>query len=211
MRAAATNLVRLPGTLGFAEAAALGCRFATAYRALTGHGPLPTGATLAVHGCGGVGTSAILIGVALGLRVLAVDPSPAARSLAATLGAEAVPAVDSIADLAIDAYGSAATADASVRSLRRGGRHVQVGLMLGSDARAALPWDLVVARELQIVGSHGMAAVDYPPMLELVTSGRLPIHRLIGEQIPFRAAGDALMAMDARVAPRAGLTVAVVE
>ena len=76
--------------------------------------------------------------------------------------------------------GSAATADASVRSLRRRGRHVQVGLMLGDAARAPLPWDLVVARELEIYGSHGMAAADYPPMLAMVADGRLKPRLLVG-------------------------------
>jgi alcohol dehydrogenase len=98
---------------------------------------------------------------------------------------------------------------ASVRSLRRGGRHVQVGLMLGDNARAPLPWDLVVAHELSVVGSHGMAAVDYPAMLDLVVSGRLNPRRLVGSTIPLAEAGKALMAMDDPIARAAGIVVAV--
>ena len=203
VRAAATNLVRLPHEIDFVAAAALGCRFATAFRALRGLRP---GATVAVFGCGGVGLSAVMIAVALGARVVAVDPSPAALSAAVELGAVAGEPVD--VDLAVDAFGSAATATASVRSLRRGGRHVQVGLMLGEDARAALPWDLVVARELEIAGSHGMAAVDYPPMLDLVVSGRLDPRRMVGAVIPLPEAGEALAAMDDPVARAAGIVVA---
>ncbi|WP_250007786.1 alcohol dehydrogenase catalytic domain-containing protein [Actinoplanes sp. M2I2] len=209
VRAADTNLVRLPDSVGFVPAAALGCRFATAFRALTGHGPIRDDAVVAVYGCGGVGLSAVMIATALRLRVLAVDPSPAAASLAASLGAVIVHEIDQEADIAIDAYGSAATAEASVRSLRRGGRHVQVGLMLGPDARAPLPWDLVVARELQVVGSHGMAAADYPPMLDLVARGRLDPARLVGSEIPLEAAGVALTAMDSPIPAHAGITVAV--
>ncbi len=209
VRAADTNLVRLPDNVGFVPAAALGCRFATAFRALTGHGPVRDDAVVAVYGCGGVGLSAIMIASALGLRVLAVDPSPAANSLAASLGAVIVHEIVEEADIAIDAYGSAATAEASVRSLRRGGRHVQVGLMLGEDARAPLPWDLVVARELHVVGSHGMAAVDYPPMLDLVARGRLDPGRLVGSTIPLEAAGVALTAMDSPIPGHAGMVVAV--
>ena len=125
----------------------------------------------------------------MGARVLAVDPSPAACALAATLGAVIVPEIVDRADVALDAYGSAATALASVRSLRRGGRHVQVGLMLGADARAPLPWDLVVARELHVVGSHGMAAADYPPMLDLVATVGSEPRRLVGTVIPLADAG----------------------
>ncbi|MGK5677750.1 alcohol dehydrogenase catalytic domain-containing protein [Actinoplanes sp. URMC 104] len=209
VRAADTNLVRLPDSVGFVPAAALGCRFATAFRALTGHGPVPDDATVAVFGCGGVGLSAIMIATALRLRVLAVDPSPAANSLAASLGAVIVHEIDQEADIAIDAYGSAETAQASVRSLKRGGRHVQVGLMLGADARAPLPWDLVVARELQVVGSHGMAAADYGPMVDLVARGRLDPALLVGSEIPLEAAGVALTAMDSPIPGHAGMVVAV--
>jgi alcohol dehydrogenase len=211
VRAADANLVRLPDGIDFVSAAALGCRFATAFRALTGHGPVGSDDVVAVFGCGGVGLSAIMIAVALGARVVAVDPSPAANALAASLGALIVPEVVDEASVAIDAYGSAATAMASVRSLRRGGRHVQVGLMLGADARAPLPWDLVVARELQVVGSHGMAAAEYPRMLEMVASGALAPRRLVGSVIPLADAGAALMAMDSPIPGHAGMVVAVNE
>jgi alcohol dehydrogenase len=111
--------------------------------------------------------------------------------------------------VAVDAVGSAATAEASVRSLRPRGRHVQVGLMLGNDARAPLPWDLVVARELEIRGSHGMPAADYPSMLAMVADGRLRPGELVGTVIRFEQVGAALMAMDSPVAGNAGITVAV--
>jgi alcohol dehydrogenase len=125
------------------------------------------------------------------------------------LAAAVVAATGGGAHLSIDAFGSAFTAEASVRSLRRLGRHVQVGLMLGEAARAPLPWDLVVARELQVSGSHGMAAAGYPAMLEMVAEGRLPVERLVGEVIPLEQAGEALMAMDRAVPAHAGVTVAV--
>ncbi|MFF5078751.1 alcohol dehydrogenase catalytic domain-containing protein [Actinoplanes sp. NPDC000266] len=209
VRAADTNLVRLPDAVDFVPAAALGCRFATAFRALTGHGPVAEDAVVAVYGCGGVGLSAVMIATALKLRVLALDPSPAATAMAASLGAVVVPSVVGEADIAIDAYGSPETAEASVRSLRRGGRHVQVGLMLGVAARAPLPWDLVVSQELEIVGSHGMAAVDYPPMLDLVARGRLDPGRLVVEVVDLSGAGAALTAMDSPIPGHAGITVAV--
>lgn len=53
--AADLNVVALPDGVDFVTAASLGCRFATAYRALTAHGRLGAGDWLAVHGCGGVG------------------------------------------------------------------------------------------------------------------------------------------------------------
>jgi alcohol dehydrogenase len=111
--------------------------------------------------------------------------------------------------LTVDALGSAATALAAVSGLRRGGQHVQVGLMLEADALAPLPWELLVARELRVAGSHGMSAADYPAMLAMITDGRLDLRELIAERIPLEKAGAAMMAMDNPVAPRAGITVAV--
>ena len=109
-----------------------------------------------------------------------------------------------------DALGAPATMDASIRSLRRHGRHVQVGLLLGDAAGAPVPWDLVVGRELRLLGSHGMAAVDYPAMLAMVADGRLDPGRLVGHRITLDEAGPVLAAMDdpATPAPARGLEAA---
>ena len=221
VHAAATNLVRLPDAVDLVAAAALGCRFATAFRALTGVADVRPGEWVAVVGCGGVGLSAVMIATALGARVVAVDVSEAARARALELGAEvALPADGAAAAIheltgdgahvGLDALGSAATLDASVRSLRRHGRHVQVGLLLGDAAGAAVPWDLVVGRELRLAGSHGMAAVDYPPMLAMLANGRLDPARLVGRVISLDEAGAALQAMDDPSSSRAGMTVVAV-
>jgi alcohol dehydrogenase len=220
VHAADLNLVRLPDALDFVTAASLGCRFATAFRAVTAHGRLRRGDWLAVHGCGGVGLSAVMIGTALGAHVVAVDVSDAALERARDLGAEAVVQVDQHGDVpglvreltgggahvSLDALGSPSTAAGSVESLRRRGRHVQVGLLLGAAATPPLPMDRVVAHELEIYGSHGMAAHEYPAMLALVEDGTLRPDRLVGDVIGLDQAGDALAAMD-RPAASAGMTV----
>ena len=209
LHAADYNLVTLPDALDFVTAASLGCRFATAYRALTAHGRVGPGDWVSVYGCGGVGLSAVMIAGALGARVVAVDVAPAALALAAELGAEAtVDASTTVAAAAVhdvtgggaqvsmDALGSSVTAVASVRSLRRRGRHVQVGLLLGEQAHPPLPMDLVIGRELEIFGSHGMAAHEYPAMLALIESGALQPDRLVGSVIGLDVVPAALMAMD---------------
>jgi D-arabinose 1-dehydrogenase-like Zn-dependent alcohol dehydrogenase len=215
-RAADANLVALPADVDFVTAACLGCRFATAFRAVTAHGRVRPGDWLAVHGCGGVGLSAVMIGAALGSRVLAIDVSAAALARARELGAEA--AVDAVgpdlaaaigeltgggAHVSIDALGSPAVAADSVRCLRRRGRHIQVGLL--PDGPVPLPMDLVIARELEIYGSHGMAARDYPAMMRLVADGTLRPGRLVGEVIALGDVGRALAAMDGPAG--AGMTV----
>jgi len=67
------NLVALPENMGFATAASLGCRFATSFRAVVDQGRTKAGEWVAVHGCGGVGLSAIMIATAVGANVIAVD------------------------------------------------------------------------------------------------------------------------------------------
>jgi D-arabinose 1-dehydrogenase-like Zn-dependent alcohol dehydrogenase len=219
IHAADVNLVPLPASLDFVAAAGLGCRFATAFRAVTGHGRVRAGQWLAVHGCGGVGLSAVMIGVALGARVVAVDVSATALDRARELGAEftvnggaadPVAVVGEItgggAHVSIDALGSPAIAANSVRCLRRRGRHVQVGLLLGRRATPPMPMDLVIARELEIYGSHGMAARDYPAMMAMITDGRLPLGALTGRVIGLGDVGQALAAMDGP-GTAAGMTV----
>jgi alcohol dehydrogenase len=246
--AADTNLVALPDGVTTDAAAALGCRFATAFRALTAHAHVRAGDEVAVFGCGGVGLSAVMIAVALGARVTAIDVSDAALARARDLGAvhtirpdtvdasapEATASAPSAPDVAasapspsvsslaqrvvdatnggahvtVDALGSAGTAASAVHSLRRRGTHVQVGLMLGGNATAPLPWDRVIAWELTVAGSHGMSASDYPPMLELIVDGRLDPARLIGSTTDLAGAGDALVAMDTPQPANAGIVIA---
>ena len=220
IHAADANLVGLPDSVDFVTAASLGCRFATAFRALTVHGRIGAGDWLAVHGCGGVGLSAVMIATALGVRVVAVDVTAAALQRARDLGAEC--AVDASGDpdpaatireltnggaaVSVDALGSPATAVNSVRCLRRRGRHVQVGLLLGAASTPPLPMDLVVARELEIYGSHGMPARAYPPLLALVADRTLRPDLLLGEVIGLADAGAALAAMG-QPSSSAGITV----
>jgi alcohol dehydrogenase len=220
--AAESNMVRLPDDVDFVSGASLGCRFATAFRAVRTHGGVGAGDAVAVHGCGGAGLSAVMVAKALGARVFAVDLGTEARRLAGRLGADEVidPAetpdvvarihelTEGGAQVSLDAVGSPTVATASVRCLRRRGRHVQVGLLLGEDATAGLPMDLVVSRELQVLGSHGMPAGDYPEMLEMIARGDLDPRLLVHSVIDLQAAPAALVAMD-EPSPSPGMTVIV--
>jgi alcohol dehydrogenase len=205
------NLVPLPESIGFEAAASLGCRFATAYRAVLQVGRTQPGEWVAVHGAGGVGLSAVMIAKAAGAQVIAIDPSPGARELATTHGADvtAEPGTDvrdltggTGAHVSIDAIGHPDAAAASIASLRKRGRHVQVGLLPDPPR---LPMHLVVARELEILGSHGMAAHAYPEMLALVERGTLDPGALVTARIGLDDAPAALTSMSSG-SPR-GVTV----
>jgi alcohol dehydrogenase len=211
------NCVPLPDGLAFEAAAALGCRFMTAFAAVGERGKVRAGDWLAVHGCGGVGLSAVMLGRALGARVVAVDVAPGPLARAAELGADETldgrehDVATSIRELtgggahvSIDAIGSAATAAASVRSLRRRGRHVQVGLLAGDERESRIPMAELISRELEIAGVHGMPVRDYPALLRLIASDAVDPARLIGSRIALEQAGAALAAMDR---PAEGITV----
>lgn len=215
-----TNLVAVPDGLSDVAAASLGCRFATSYRALTARARLQPGEWLSVHGCGGVGLSAVMIGVALGARVVAVDVTPGALELARSLGAEvAVVGADDVpaaiveatgggAHVSMDALGSEQTCADSVLSLRRRGRQVQVGLLPGATGHPRVPMERVIGFELDLFGSHGMAAADYPRLLELVRGGRLRPDLLVRRTISLDDVPQALTDLG-RLPAAAGMTVMV--
>jgi alcohol dehydrogenase len=205
------NLVRLPDDMDYVTAASLGCRFATSFRALVHQAALRGGEWVAVHGCGGVGLSAILIASALGANVVAIDVDDEKLRAAERLGANASvhglrapDVVEAVRDLtgggahvSVDALGHPATCFNSIQNLRKRGRHVQVGLMLAGDRHPSIPMDAVIAKELRIYGSHGMQAHAYPEMLRMIQSGKLHPERLVGRRISLDESVDALVGMDA--------------
>jgi D-arabinose 1-dehydrogenase-like Zn-dependent alcohol dehydrogenase len=264
---AQVNLVALPDTVSYATAAALGCRFATAYRAVLDVGRAAPGDWVAVHGCGGVGLSAVMIAVAAGARVVAVDVQPGALALARSLGAAVtinattasadadepslrfaptaagdgpsavsgptaragargpsavsartardpavcaraasaaevaravVAATGGGAQVSLDALGSQAALTASIEGLRRRGRHVQVGLLA---ERPVVPMERVIGWELEVLGSHGMAAHAYPRMLALVADGRLRPQDLVTGELSLGDAPAALAGLDGPAPP----------
>jgi alcohol dehydrogenase len=209
LRYADRNLVRVPEGVDIATAATLGCRFATAYRAVVDQGRVARDEWVAVHGCGGVGLAAIMIAKAYGGRVVAIDPTGEARTLSEDIGADRTidpNAPASLADavrettdggphLSIDAIGRPSVVAASVASLRTRGRHVQVGLLPANDT--SVPMGTVIKRELEILGSHGMQAHRYPEMLEMILDGRLNAQRLVTRRIRLSDVPTELPAMAA--------------
>jgi alcohol dehydrogenase len=221
LRYAESNVVRLPESLSYEEAASLGCRFTTAYRALVQLARLLADETLVVFGCGGVGLSAILIARALGARSIAVDLDPAKLTLAKSIGADELidarrePDVAARvfeltgggADVSIDALGSSLTLRQSIESLRKRGRHVQVGLMIGEAGETTLPMGRIIANELVLLGSHGIAARSYADVFELISSRRIPLQRILGPRLALRDVPTQLEGMGGF----AGLGIALVD
>ena len=213
------NLVRLPDELDFVTAASLGCRFVTSFRAVVAQGKVTAGQWVAVHGCGGVGLSAIMIANAMGASVVAVDISDEKLDLARSVGAAEtvnVMMVDNVVDyirditrggvdVSIDALGSPTTYTNSILNLKKRGKHIQVGLMLDDHHGAFIPMNRIVANELEIIGSHGIQAYKYPEIFRMVQAGKLHPEKLIGKTISLEESLEALVTMDSF--PGAGVTV----
>ena len=98
-------------------------------------------------------------------------------------------------DVSIDALGMRETSRNSIRSLRKRGRHVQIGLTLAEESNVSVPMNEVIARELEIVGSHGMQAHRYDAMLRMITDGLLRPELLIGKRVTLHEAGPELESM----------------
>ncbi len=203
------NLVRLPEEIDFVTASSLGCRFITSFRAVVHQGKVSKGDWIAVHGCGGVGLSAIMIAKAFGAKVVAIDIADDKLEFARSIGADFVvnsktnnpiEAVKEItcggANVSIEALGNAALCFNSVSSLRKRGKHIQVGLLEPEFKNTAIPMDLVIAKELEIIGSHGMQAHKFPEMFEMIKSGKLQPEKLIGRTVDLEQSTEILMNMD---------------
>jgi len=204
------NLVRLPDEIDYVTAASLGCRFVTSFRAIVEQGKVSAGQWVAVHGCGGVGLSAIMIANALGANVVAIDIGDEKLDFARSVGAVATvnatkteDVVGNILDItqggahvSIDALGNPVTCFNSIANLRKRGRHVQVGLMVADHSHSAVPMDKIIANELEIVGSHGMQSYKYPVLLEMIQAGKLFPEKLIGKTINLEESLEELVNMD---------------
>ena len=204
------NLVALPESISDVAAASLGCRFITSFRAIVDQGRVSAGQWVAVHGCGGVGLSAIMIASALGANVVAVDIAAdkldLARMVGATVTVNAAAEADVVqavreatgggAHVSLDALGSPTTCFNSIANLRKRGKHIQVGLMLADHSHPPIPMDKVIANELEIFGSHGMQAHRYDAVLAMITSGLLQPEKLVGRTISLEEATEALPRMN---------------
>ena len=208
------NLARLPGSLSPALAAGLGCRVTTAWHALTGRAGLRPGEWLAVHGTGGIGLATVILGQAMGARVVAVDIVAEKLALARALGAEAVvdarqgDAASAVRDftgggahVSVEALGVPGTTNASIRCLRPLGRHVQVGMPGLHDARMEIDMLAVYSGQLALFGTRGMPAWRYPSLLGLIEAGRVNLSPLVSRHIGLSGVSEELSAMDGPTPP----------
>lgn len=203
------NCVPLPDNVGYEDAAALGCRFMTAWHAVQHQAGLRAGEWLSVHGVGGVGLSAVQIGTALGARVIAVDiderklAAARAQGAAATINGRDVDVAQAVkevtgggAHVALGGLGTESLVRAAILGLRKGGRLVQVGLTSKREQGiVGIPLDELIEAELSIIGSVGNPHVHLPPLLSLVGDKRLDPAGLVTERVALDEAQGVLERM----------------
>jgi D-arabinose 1-dehydrogenase-like Zn-dependent alcohol dehydrogenase len=208
------NLTRLPEGMDPGLAAALGCRVTTAWHALTGRAALRPGEWLGIWGGGGVGMAALMLGRAMGARVALADVVPEKLDDARALGAEVVidasgeGAADAMreatgggVDVAIEALGIPATTVNALKSLRKLGRMVQVGMPAGDHLQMTLPWDAVYGGQLAVYGTRGMPAHRYPALLDFLRATGLDLSPMIARRVGLSAASAELALFDGPAPP----------
>ncbi len=199
------SIVPIPDEVSFDEAAIVTDGVSTPFHALRSRGALRTGESVAVVGCGGLGTHAILLARMMGAGfIVAIDTQEAARSRALELGADL--AVDPAGeveprkvirqhlgggvDLSLEFVGRAVSVNTAVSVLETGGRAVVVGV--GMETPQLPPLVRFVGRENSVIGSFGMDKSDIEDLLTLIARGRLDLSRSISARYPLSEINQAL-------------------
>jgi alcohol dehydrogenase len=202
------NLIKLPSSIDFVSAAGLGCRFITAFHGIVNQGKVVNSMFVAIHGCGGVGLSAIMIASVYGAKVIAVDINEKNLQKAKSFGAEYTinatreEVVDKVreitnggANLSMDALGSHETSTNSINCLAKKGKHIQVGI-LGSEKNIIVSTADLIAKEIEIIGSHGMPIADYNIIFDLIASKKIDPSLLIDRTVKLEDVHQEMLNMD---------------
>ncbi len=188
--APAKDTLSLPDELPLIESAIIADATTTPYHAVVNRGQVKPGDRVVVFGCGGIGINVVQVAAAVGAQVIAVDIADQklewARELGAhiTLNSTKFERIDKEirkltgggADIGFEAIGNPVVQSQTFNSLRTGGRFVVVGF-------ASKPMQLntgkVMYREMEIIGSLGCRAVDYPRVIELARQGKIKVKKLV--------------------------------
>ncbi len=188
--APAKDILALPDEIPLVEGSIIADATTTPYHAVVNRGKVKPGDKVVVFGCGGIGLNVVQVAAAVGAQVIAVDIVDQKLEWARELGAEVTlnsTQFDRIdkeirkltgggADIGFEALGNPVVQSQTFNSLRTGGRFVVVGF-------ASKPMQLntgkVMYREMEIIGSLGCRAVDYPRVIELARQGKIKVKELV--------------------------------
>ena len=206
------NAVKLPDGIDPVDVAGLGCRFATAFHGLVHRVDITAGDWVAIHGCGGVGLSAVHVADAIGANVVAVDLTADKLEKAEALGADATIDATGVEDVptavkrhtpsnrgvevSVDALGIAETCRNSVDSLCKGGQNLQIGLTTSEEeGEVSLPVDAIVMEEREFVGSYGMPPHEYEEIFSMMERGKIDPGAIVSETVSLEDVPDVIASM----------------
>ncbi|MBC8275662.1 MAG: zinc-binding dehydrogenase [Chloroflexi bacterium] len=198
-------LISLPAGIAYPQAAIITDAVSTAYHAVAKRGRLQPGEKVAIFGCGGLGHHGIIFAKLMGAgKIVAVDIVPGMLKRAQQVGADEIvnAAEEDAADkikhltggegvhLALEFVGRRETVTAALKSLRRGGRAVVVGV--GRERVETAPLYVFVGGEYALIGSMGSERNDLADVLSLVDSGKLDLSASVSETMPLEEVNSAL-------------------
>ncbi len=206
--APAKDVFALPEEIPLAEGAIIADATTTPYHAVVNRGRVRPGDMVAVFGCGGIGLNLVQMAAAVGAQVIAVDIVAEklewARQLGAmaTLDATQFDRIDKEirrlsgggVHVGFEAIGNPQVQAQTFDSLRPGGRFVVVGF---ADRPMSLNTGKVMYREMEIIGSLGCRAVDYPRVIELARQGKIRVQELVTARYPLEAINEGFDALRA--------------
>jgi S-(hydroxymethyl)glutathione dehydrogenase/alcohol dehydrogenase len=191
------QLVRVETSLPEDELALIGCAVVSGAGAVFNHGRIVPGSTVAVVGCGGVGLAALQAARISGaVRIVAVDPSERKRTLAAAMGATdlvdpaVAPMISQVLDLtagrgvdvAVEAYGSAATTEQALTITAMGGICIQIGTSPPGEQIRLPPG----AERVFVSSVYGSGDVrrDIPRLVALAEAERFDLASMVSTTVP---------------------------
>lgn len=192
------SAVKIAADIPVEIAALFGCAVLTGVGAVLNSAQVRAGESVAIYGLGGVGLAALMGALAGGANpVVAIDPAPSKRALAAELGAagafapeQAEAQIEALLggkpDVVIETVGKARVLEAAYGLVRRGGRVVTVGLPNPAEM-FSIPAVSLVGDAKTVIGSYlgsSIPARDIPRYIGLWRAGRLPVERLLSSVSP---------------------------
>ncbi|MCP4358359.1 MAG: alcohol dehydrogenase catalytic domain-containing protein [Chloroflexi bacterium] len=201
--APAKDIFALPDEIPLVEGSIIADATTTPYHAVVNRGQVKPGDKVVVFGCGGIGLNVVQVAAAVGAQVIAVDIIEQKLTWAQEMGAHvALNATEyeridkeirkltgGGADIGFEAIGNPLVQKQTFNSLRTGGRFVVVGF---ADKPTTLNLGKVMYREMEIIGSLGCRAVDYPRVLELARQGKIKVKELVTARFALDDINDGL-------------------